>query len=162
MTKILNHKTFKDERGSFTPVELDSVSLSIDKWHQTNISINPKIHTFRGMHYQVKSPQNKYVKVIQGKIIDFFYDLNTQEVQTFELGDQNAIFVPNTQAHGYLTLEPNTIVVYLTDAPYDPESERSIPWSTIPEITDKITRDILDPKMMLTDLVISEKDLLGK
>ena len=114
------------------------------------------------MHYQVKPPQNKYVKVIQGKIIDFFYDLNTQEVQTFELGDQNAIFVPNSQAHGYLTLEPNTIVVYLTDAPYNPESERSIPWSTIPNITEKLTRDILDPKMMLTDLVISEKDLLGK
>ena len=45
MPKIRTHKTFKDKRGSFTPIELDCAPPSVDKWNQTNISINPKPFT---------------------------------------------------------------------------------------------------------------------
>ena len=161
MPKIRTHKTFKDKRGSFTPIELDCAPPSVDKWNQTNISINPKPFTFRGIHYQDEFPQNKYIKVIQGKILDFLFDLKTKKVEQFKLGDQEAIFVPKSQAHGFLTLEPNTIVVYLTDAPYKPKLERSIPWHKIPDIT-KAVIDELNPKMMVTDLIISDKDTIGK
>ena len=73
---INNHPTFKDNRGSFT-------AFDCKDWEQTNVSINPSKYTFRGMHYQTNPPQTKYLKVVQGSIIDILYDLETKEVKTF-------------------------------------------------------------------------------
>ena len=66
------HKTFKDDRGSYTPI--NTKVLDTD-WTQCSISINTEPFTFRGLHYQTNPPQTKYVKVVQGSIIDFMVDL---------------------------------------------------------------------------------------
>ena len=93
MPKVRNHKTFIDDRGSFTPIDLHCGPESVNNWLQANISVNPEKFTFRGMHYQAfETAQNKYVKVVQGKIIDFLYDLDTKEVEWFELNDQEVLF----------------------------------------------------------------------
>ena len=63
------------------------------KWEQTNISLNTKKYTFRGMHYQTDPPQTKYLKVVQGSIIDILYDLETNEVKSFHLNNQQAILM---------------------------------------------------------------------
>ena len=74
MSKVRNHKTFIDHRGSFTPIDLKCGPESVKKWLQANISINPEKYTFRGLHYQsFETAQSKYIKVVQGKIIDFLY-----------------------------------------------------------------------------------------
>jgi dTDP-4-dehydrorhamnose 3,5-epimerase len=159
MPKVRKHKTYKDDRGSFTPIDLLCGPKSVDKWLQANISVNPEIYTFRGMHYQAfETAQNKYVKVIQGKIIDFLYDLETKEVEWYYLNDQEAIFVPKTKAHGFLTLKPNTIVTYLIDNHYTPEHDHSIPWHSIPNIVDIIVNIVPH----VNDIVISDKDKLGQ
>ncbi len=159
MAKVRNHKTFIDDRGSFTPIDLQCGPESVNKWLQANISVNPEKFTFRGMHYQAfETAQNKYVKVIQGKIIDFLYDLETKEVEWYELNDQEAIFVPKTKAHGFLTLEPNTIVTYLIDNHYTPEHDHSIPWHSI----SKIVEVMIDKVKHVGDIVISDKDKLGQ
>ncbi len=159
MSKVRNHKTFLDDRGSFTPIDLQCGPESVKKWLQANISVNPEKFTFRGMHYQAfETAQNKYVKVIQGKIIDFLYDLETKEVEWYELNDQEAIFVPKTKAHGFLTLEPNTIVTYLIDNHYTPEHDHSIPWHSI----SKIVEVMIDKVKHVGDIVISDKDKLGQ
>ena len=150
MSKVRNHKTFLDDRGSFTPIDLQCSPESVKKWLQANISVNPEKFTFRGMHYQAfETAQNKYVKVIQGKIIDFLYDLETKEVEWYELNDQEAIFVPKTKAHGFLTLEPNTIVTYLIDNHYAPEHDHSIPWHSISKIVE-VMIDKVKPKPPVT------------
>ena len=64
---IKNHRTFLDNRGSYTPID-------VKEWDQCSISINTHPFTFRGLHYQTNPPQTKYIKVIQGSIIDFLID----------------------------------------------------------------------------------------
>ena len=127
----IEHKTFKDNRGSYTPISTTELDL---KWTQCSISVNDKQYTFRGLHYQSNPPQTKYIKVVQGSIVDFAVDLQTGETDYIVLSDSDSVLIPNDKAHGFLTLEPNTIVVYLVEGEYNPESEHSIVWTDSPEV----------------------------
>ena len=142
---ILPHQTFTDERGSFTPVAVD---YNEEQWDQFNVVTNNNPWVFRGMHYQTDPAQTKCIKVVKGEIIDFFYDLETKQVQQFHLTPDEFLYVPDTQAHGYCTLTPNTVVIYLVKGDYAPHSEHSIPWHTIQEIKDALPTDkiITSPK----------------
>jgi dTDP-4-dehydrorhamnose 3,5-epimerase len=151
--KLLNSPTYKDNRGSYTPIQLDVLDI---KWSQCSISYNEKKYTFRGMHYQENPPQTKYIKVVKGSIIDFIYDLKTNEVDYIKVDENSAVLIDNTKAHGFITLEPETIVAYLVEGEYNPNSEHSIVWETIPEIKSEIYKIIGD-----SELIISEKDSKG-
>jgi len=145
-----NISTFRDNRGLFIPYNLEG-------WDQMNISTNESKFTFRGLHYQTKPYQTKLVKVIQGKVLDFLYDIKTDTVEVYELNQDNELLITSNYAHGFLTLEPNTIFTYLVSGDYNPKSERSIVWNTIPEIKSVIEYTIKNNK-----LVISNKDKIGK
>jgi len=127
------------------------------KWTQCSISINNEKYTFRGLHYQVDPPQTKYIKVVQGSIVDFAVDIQTGETDYIVLRDTDSVLIPNDKAHGFLTLEPNTIVAYLVEGEYNPESEHSIVW-----ITNPVVKDVVNNFRGNHSLVISEKDDLGK
>lgn len=148
------HKTFKDNRGSYTPIS--TKTLNID-WDQCSISVNDKIYTFRGLHYQTNPPQTKYVKVISGSILDITIDLHTNAVESIILNSDDAVFIPDDKAHGFLTLEPNTIVCYLVKGEYNPDSEKSIVWSTNEDVSKLIKSFTLD-----SEITISDKDNYGK
>jgi len=150
----IDHPTFKDSRGSFTSI--DSKFLDIN-WEQFNIGTNDNKFTFRGLHYQTSPQQTKCIKVIQGKILDIWVDLKTDEVFTFKIDNSEMLYIPNTYAHGYLTLEPNTIVAYLVKGKYNPDSEHSIIWKTIPKV-----KNIVDDYLQGYQIWISDKDRLGK
>ena len=150
----VHHPTFEDERGSFTAI--DSKHLDIN-WEQFNIGTNKNKYTFRGLHYQTSPPQTKCIKVIQGKILDIWVDLKTQEVHYFELDNNDFLFIPNNYAHGYLTLTENTIVTYLVKGRYNPDSEHSIVWNTIPKV-----KNIIDDYSKGFKIIISDKDRVGK
>lgn len=149
----INHKTFKDDRGSYTPI---STTVLDTKWEQCSISINDKQFTFRGLHYQTNPPQKKYIIVVQGAIVDFMVDLKTGKTEHIVLQDSDAVLIPNDKAHGFLTLTPNTIVVYMVEGEYNPESEHSIVWHTNEEVKEIVNNFRMHP------LIISEKDALGK
>jgi dTDP-4-dehydrorhamnose 3,5-epimerase len=150
----INHLTFEDNRGSFTPIDCNLLG---EKWDQFNISTNDKKYTFRGLHYQNNPRQTKCIKVIKGKILDIWVDLDTREVNTFRLDNTEFLFVPSNYAHGFLTLEDDTIVTYLVDGEYNPESEHSIVWNEIEDVKRLVETYIGDKQ-----LTISEKDALGK
>lgn len=152
--KHYNHKTFIDNRGSYTPLSTNEAGIS---WDQCSISVNEKIYTFRGMHYQTNPPQAKYIKVVQGKIIDFAFNRDTERLDYMILGTDDAVLLDNTVAHGFLTLEPNTIVAYLVAGTYNPDSEHSIVWNTIPAL-----KEVITSYTNLHPLTISEKDASGK
>ena len=150
--------TFEDFRGSFTPLNLSIKPEDVKNWDQVNVSINDKKGTFRGMHYQSRYPQNKYIKVIRGSIIDYLYDLKTKQVLSYRLDKDNSeLFVPNNYAHGFLTLQDNTIVTYLTEGQYDPQYEHSIPYTEIEQIKQNVLMHFEEDEIVITD-----KDKLGK
>jgi len=154
MIKV-EHKTYRDNRGSYTafPTNLENI-----QWDQCSISVNDARGTFRGLHYQTNPAQIKYIKVIQGAILDFLVDLeNDLKVDSIMLSSNvdQAVLIPNNYAHGFLTLEPNTIVVYLVKGKYNPESEHSIVWNTIPEVQAQV-------KKHTSKVILSEKDANGK
>jgi len=150
--KVVEHKIFKDNRGSYTPFPLDVMGVD---WDQCSISINEGRHTFRGLHFQTHPPQEKYVKVIRGGIIDIGYDLVNGKVKHQMVDEGNAVYLHKDYAHGFLTLEPDTIVVYLVKGEYSPESEHSIVWQSIPEVKELINKYTNFP-------IISIKDAKGK
>ena len=149
----IEHKTFKDNRGSYTPVLINT--LGID-WTQCSVSVNDNKFTFRGLHYQIDPPQTKYIKVIKGSIIDFAVDLKTKEVESIVLGENDAVLVPNDKAHGFLTLESDTVVLYLSQGEYNPKSEYSIPWIEINDVYNEVLKYVGK-----TPITISEKDTHG-
>ena len=152
--EIINHKTFKDNRGSYTPISTSELNM---KWDQCSISVNDNQFTFRGLHYQTNPSQTKYVKVVQGSIVDFTVDLKTGETDYIVLSDSEAVLIQNDKAHGFLTLEPNTIVVYLVEGEYNPESEHSIVWTDSPEVK-KLVKYFANEN----SITISDKDSVGK
>jgi dTDP-4-dehydrorhamnose 3,5-epimerase-like enzyme len=82
--------------------------------------------------------------------------LKTNEVDYIKVDENSAVLIDNTKAHGFITLEPETIVAYLVEGEYNPNSEHSIVWETIPEIKSEIHKIIGDG-----ELIISEKDSKG-
>ena len=153
--------THLDNRGSFTPL---SLNLFEKKWIQSNVSVNDKKNTFRGLHFQKgEFAQAKLLKVIHGEIIDYVVDLREEsedymKLQEFRLTRNNALLVPRGFAHGFITTEKNTVVQYLVDNDYNKESEICIKWDSVPDVKETITKYITgwDLKM-----VISHKDEEG-
>ncbi len=144
-------KKFSDERGDFILYDANGCD-------QVNVVINPQRYTFRGLHYQTNPSQRKTVKVIQGRVIDFLYNLDNKEIKMIPLDkDSEPLIVENNYAHGYLTMEPNTIFTYAVEGEYNPDSEHSIIWKDVKEIFKLIVT--LVP---VNELIISEKDKNGK
>jgi len=160
---FIEKKIFKDKRGTFSPLMLDKLDKN---WLQSNISVNPRKYTLRGLHYQKNEyAQAKLIKVISGKILDFVIDLRTvsedyNKVFFFEMSDGDEVYVPRYFAHGFVTLDENTVVQYLVDNDYSPENEGVKVWKNYPEIVTKIKSMgvFIDEELIL----IAEKDLIEK
>jgi dTDP-4-dehydrorhamnose 3,5-epimerase len=160
MLKLNKKNVFYDERGIFAPLSFDSCL-----WNQSNISVNLNIFTLRGLHFQ-KAPfaQSKLIKVIFGSIIDFVADIDPEspsflKVNMFDMNAGDELHIPNNYAHGFLTLEENTIVQYLVDNSYDPKSEGVLPWTFFPELSERFQ---LLKDFSIDKIIIKERDLVFK
>jgi len=159
---LIHNPVFKDARGTFAPIPVkfnkNQLGVLQKNWIQSNISYNPSKFTLRGLHYQTEPyAQSKLVKVITGKIIDFVVDIRKTSEDygkcfIFEVLPNYELFVPKGFAHGFITLEDNTVVQYLVDNLYSPKNEGSILWSSIPDIVEKFKEFEFD------DIKISGKD----
>jgi dTDP-4-dehydrorhamnose 3,5-epimerase len=149
--KVSKFNVFHDNRGCFIPTPIE------DNWVQSNISINDNLFTWRGLHFQVEPRrQSKQISVIQGKIIDVVVGLtedNLGKVEYYELNQGDSIYVPKGYAHGFLTLQPGTIVNYFVDEIYSPQHEGIIHWSSIPEVKEVVEKYLEDNR-----LIINQKD----
>ena len=109
-------KTIPDHRGTFNILEGKN-------FDQIFISKSDKKFTFRGMHYQTDPYQIKTLKIIQGSAIDFIYNIETKDVIKFELTDKSdQLTIGPNFAHGFLTLEPNTIALYGVEGKFNPDT----------------------------------------
>jgi dTDP-4-dehydrorhamnose 3,5-epimerase len=165
--QLSRKEVFSDERGVFAPLSLVTSCISElnSHWHQSNVSINPKLFTLRGLHFQ-KHPyaQAKLIKVINGSIIDFVTDIDPDspsflKIHMFEMSPGDELYVPSNYAHGFLTTKENTVVQYLVDNLYHPESEGVIPWTVFPELLKKFKS--LE-NFSIENILIKDRDLVLK
>lgn len=137
---IIEPDRFGDDRGYFSPFfiqeNLNKEGIDFEKVIQANRSKSSK-GVVRGLHYQ-KDPkcQAKIVEVIQGKAIDVVVDIREDsktygKYTTVLLTPENnrQLFVPRGFAHGFVSLEDDTIFQYLIDNDYAPDMEGGILWN---------------------------------
>jgi dTDP-4-dehydrorhamnose 3,5-epimerase len=155
------NQVFVDHRGTFTPLSLNSYDK---EWLQSNISINPQMFTLRGLHFQVgDKAQSKLIKVITGSIVDFIVDIREDSPEYMKLYHYNMVsgselLVPRGFAHGFMTTQPNTVVQYLVDNVYSPESEGSIYWKEIEGLYDVLNFASYFKELEDEDIIMSVKD----
>lgn len=155
---IITKKPFVDKRGyfvrDFCNKELKRIKFYIK---QINISFNKKNHTLRGFHYQQKPyGEDKIITCISGEIFNVCIDLRKKSktyLKIFKkrLSDNNyqSLHVPAGFANAYLTLKPNTKILYYMSKYYKPKFGKGIRF-------DDPFFKILWPKK---PKVISKKDL---
>ena len=137
---ILEPDRFGDDRGYFSPYfiqnDLEKLDIKFENVVQANRSKSSK-GVVRGLHYQ-KDPkcQAKIVEVIKGAAIDVVVDIRegspTYGMSTNVLltpDNNRQLFVPRGFAHGFVSLEDDTIFQYLIDNDYAPNMEGGILWN---------------------------------
>ena len=137
---ILEPDRFGDERGYFSPYfiqkDLNALGIKFDHVVQANRSKSNK-GVVRGLHFQ-KNPkcQTKIVEVISGKAIDVVVDIRVGS-PTYGKSDKvlltpdnnRQLYIPRGFAHGFVSLEDNTIFQYIIDNDYAPDLEAGIYWN---------------------------------
>lgn len=137
---ILEPDRFGDDRGYFSPYfiakDLQNLGIKFENVIQANRSKSSK-GVVRGLHFQ-KDPkcQAKIVEVISGSAIDVVVDIRHgsptygKSTSVLLTPDNNRqLFVPRGFAHGFISLEDNTIFQYLIDNDYAPSMEAGIYWN---------------------------------
>ncbi|HVW57984.1 MAG TPA: dTDP-4-dehydrorhamnose 3,5-epimerase [Rhizobiaceae bacterium] len=130
-------RRFGDDRGFFSETyNLERFKeAGIDLvFVQDNHSYSAAKGILRGLHYQLEPrAQDKLVRVVKGAILDVAVDIRRSSPTfgkwvaleiTAEKGNQ--ILVPKGFAHGFLTIEPHTEVIYKVTDVYSPSHDRSI------------------------------------
>lgn len=150
----------EDERGyfarNFCLQELAQNGIEFNVV-QGNMSMSHQKGTFRGLHYQSDGKEAKVFRCIKGSIFDVVIDLRPDspsylEVALNELSETNqrSLYIPPGCAHGFLTLQPESMVNYMVSASYNPSVEKGIRYN------DPLLADVTWPVPIQ---VVSMKDL---
>ena len=140
---ILEPRVFADERGFFLESynqQLMSELGITETFVQDNHSCSSR-NVLRGLHYQVKQPQGKLVRVVEGEILDVAVDLRRKS-ETFghyeavRLSGENKrmLWIPVGFAHGFRVLSEKAHVLYKASNFYAPQHERTLAWND-PELS---------------------------
>lgn len=138
---VLTPRRFADDRGFFVETYnaarlREATGLEID-FVQDNMSLSRQVGTVRGLHFQrPPSAQTKLVSVARGRIFDVVVDVRRGS-PTFgrhvsaELSAENGrqLLAPRGFLHGFMTLEPDTLVTYKVDAWYDAAADGGVRWN---------------------------------
>ncbi|WP_429515961.1 dTDP-4-dehydrorhamnose 3,5-epimerase [Pseudomonas frederiksbergensis] len=136
---LLEPKIFGDDRGffyeSFNKKSFDDAVGRDVQFVQDNHSSSVK-GVLRGLHYQIKQPQGKLVRVTAGEVFDVAVDLRKSS-PTFgkwvgaylSAENKRQLWVPEGFAHGFVVLSPSAEFLYKTTDYYAPAYERSLAWN---------------------------------
>ncbi|HWB52750.1 MAG TPA: dTDP-4-dehydrorhamnose 3,5-epimerase [Tepidisphaeraceae bacterium] len=159
--KLLSPKKHGDARGFFSEIysrrEFKRMGIELD-FVQDNHSMSAQKGVLRGLHYQLAPmAQDKLVRVVRGAILDVAVDIRKSSASfgrhvsaILSADNWRQMLIPIGFAHGFVTLEPNTEVLYKVSNYYSPENERGIAWND-PDLS--IAWGI-DP----TQAILSERD----
>jgi dTDP-4-dehydrorhamnose 3,5-epimerase len=135
---VLEPRVFGDERGfffeSYNQRAMEHIGI-VERFVQDNHSCSSQ-NVLRGLHYQLKQPQGKLVRVVEGEVLDVAVDLRRSS-PTFgrwasvRLSGDNKrmLWVPPGFAHGFYVTSERAHVLYKASDFYAPEHERTLVWN---------------------------------
>lgn len=135
---LVTPRVHGDERGFFMETwharRFEEAGIP-DRFVQDNHSLSTR-NTLRGLHYQIRQPQGKLVRVVRGEVFDVAVDLR-RDAPTFGrwtaacLSAQNKqqMWIPPGFAHGFLVLSEQAEFVYKCTDFYAPQHERTLLWN---------------------------------
>jgi dTDP-4-dehydrorhamnose 3,5-epimerase len=149
---LCNKETYTDSRGYFRELFIESI---IKKKFLFDVMSCSKKRVLRGLHFQTVNPQGKYISVLRGKVFDVVVDLRKKS-KTFGkyystiLSEKSniSLFIPEGFAHGFCTLENNTIMLYKCTNYRNEKTENGLIWDD---------KD-LNIKWPIKNPIISKKD----
>lgn len=156
-------RVFGDERGffyeSFHQARFEEAIGRQVTFVQDNHSKSAH-NVLRGLHYQIRQPQGKLVRVVAGSVFDVAVDLRRSSPtfgqwvgEVLSAENKAQMWVPEGFAHGFVVLSESAEFVYKTTDYYAPEHERCLAWD---DLSVKITWPIREAPTM------SAKDSEGK
>jgi dTDP-4-dehydrorhamnose 3,5-epimerase len=137
--KLLEPKVFSDDRGfffeSFNHARFEAAIGRSVTFVQDNHSCSNK-HVLRGLHYQIRQPQGKLIRVVRGEVFDVAVDIRRSSPtfgqwvgQILSAENKRQLWVPEGFAHGFVVLSDTAECLYKATDYYAPEFERCIVWN---------------------------------
>ena len=153
---IVRSPIYKDQRGFFKEIYKKKI---LKKELIFDCLSHSKKNTIRGLHFQKKNAQAKFITVVQGRILDVVVDLRKNS-KTFgkhfsikmNYNSNFSIFIPEGFAHGFACLSKNCTLYYRCTNYRHQKSETTLKWND-PE---------LNIKWRIKNPILSEKDKKGK
>ena len=136
---LIEPRVFDDDRGFFFEsynqrVFREASGLSVD-FVQDNHSKSAR-NVLRGLHYQIKQPQGKFVRVVAGEVFDVAVDIRRSSPtfgqwvgEILSADNKRQLWVPPGMAHGFVVLSESAEFLYKTTDYWAPEHERCIAWN---------------------------------
>jgi dTDP-4-dehydrorhamnose 3,5-epimerase len=135
---VIEPRVFGDARGFFFEswnARVFAAAGIAEPFVQDNHSRSAR-HVLRGLHYQIKQPQGKLVRVVCGEVFDVFVDLRRSsptfgkwESVTLSSQNRRMLWVPAGFAHGFLVTSEYAEVLYKVTDYWAPENERTLAWN---------------------------------
>ena len=135
---VIEPQVHGDHRGYFMETwrksEMESLGI-FEEFVQDNQSKSLQ-NTLRGLHYQLKHPQGKLVRVLAGEIFDVVVDLRKSSKsfghwigEILSAENHKQLWVPGGFAHGFYVLSDSAEIAYKCTDYYDAEDDRSLLWN---------------------------------
>lgn len=136
---LFEPKVFGDDRGfffeSFNKSVFEEATGLRRNFVQDNHSRSVR-NVLRGLHYQIRQPQGKLVRVIAGEVFDVSVDIRKSSPtfgkwigETLSAENKRILWIPEGFAHGFLVLSDVAEFIYKTTDYWAPEYERTIIWN---------------------------------
>ena len=135
---LLEPSVFTDSRGffleSYNKRTMAKLGI-VQEFVQDNHSFSAR-NVLRGLHYQIRHPQGKLVRVAAGEIFDVAVDLRRSSPtfgrwlgETLTGENKHMLWIPPGFAHGFLVISDDAQVFYKSTDYYDPPSDRTLAWN---------------------------------
>ena len=161
---VIEPKVFGDDRGfffeSFNQRRFTELTGVTDSFVQDNHSKSAR-NVLRGLHYQIRQPQGKLVRVIAGEVLDIAVDVRKSSPSfgkwmgvNLSAENKKMLWIPKGFAHGFVVLSDSAEFLYKTTDYWAPEHERCIIWND-PDLA-------IDWQLYNSTPLLSGKDQAGK
>ena len=136
---VFDPRVYRDERGfffeSFNQRKFEEAIGAHVAFVQDNHSCSSK-HVLRGLHYQIRRPQGKLIRVTSGIVFDVAVDIRESSPtfgqwvgEILSAENKKQLWVPEGFAHGFVVLSDPAEILYKTTDYWAPEHERCIAWN---------------------------------